>query len=133
MNKRKLNDVFDQLAGREARGEELSELERAILYHPNVPKVLYDQTKAERERLALIYENNLLAAVVSEQLAVQQKIFTLLNAYANKEHLEQYSRVDPHSILGQVYGDLAACFQKLENANKMLAKKEMVAKKGDKK
>lgn len=52
--------------------------------------------------------------VLRNQFAVQKKIFTYLNAYAKNQHMVQWSRVDPHSVLGQVYGDLGACFSELE-------------------
>ena len=51
----------------------------------------------------------------------QQKIFQLLNAYAKKEDLAQWSATDPHGVIGQVYGDLAAEFGKVTQAVEKLA------------
>lgn len=52
--------------------------------------------------------------VIRTQYANQVRIFGYLNSYARGDHMQQYSRVDPNGVLGQVYGDLASCFAELE-------------------
>lgn len=59
-------------------------------------------------------ENKLLK-VLSNQFANQQRIFVMLNSYANNEHLSQWSRIDPEAVIAQVYADLASGFSELRD------------------
>ena len=70
-----MKDPFDELARREVAGETLTELEKAILHHPAVPVVLYDQSKAEQERLDLVQRIQQLESLVAEQ-SVYRRVLT---------------------------------------------------------
>ena len=61
-------------------------------------------------------ENIKLKEALQAQFDVQSKIFTMLNYWASGEHMKAYCRVDPESIIAQVYGDLAAEYKGLKEA-----------------
>jgi len=53
---------------------------------------------------------------VSESFLGQvEDAFKLMNDYASGEHMKQWSRVDPHCILGEVYLTLACRFSEFKS------------------
>lgn len=68
-----------------------------------------------------------LLAACKNQLGAQNKIFTMLNAYAKKEHLKDWQCLSLEGLIAQVYGDLAAHNAELRAA---IAKAEATKREG---
>ena len=70
----------------------------------------------ERELITITSTSMKLKDALQAQFDVQSKIFTLLNYWVSGEYMKEYVRVDPESIIAQVYGDLAAEYNGLKEA-----------------